>query len=462
MALVRSLTSGVSGLRSLQTAIDVISNNISNVNTTGFKSARTIFQDTINQTLRFASAPGTNTGGVNPSQVGLGVIAAGIDLQITQGTFQTSGKNTDVAIDGDGFFVVNSGNDRKYTRDGGFRLNANNILVNSQGDFVQGFQANSTGTITNTTVPGTLSVPVGQLTIARATSSVAYAGNIDASTAFPAAFVYPPIPAGVTNVPTTVRVFDSLGVGHDLRITFIREALDGGGNSRVHFHIEKADATDTSFSFDVAGSTGVDDGTGTTLGTITSPGVASGEIEFNSSGTAVNVHTSAGAVPANTYTVRLDYTNGAASNQDVVINLGSMTQLSATSTAAAQNQNGVQAGTLFNFSVGLDGAITGFFSNGLQQTVAQLALATFANPGGLSKDGNSLFTETVNSGVAQIGAPSTGGRGNTIGGALENSNVDLSDEFTKLIIAQRAFQANSRIVTLSDDVLAELVNLVRR
>lgn len=461
MALVRALNSGVSGLKNFQTAIDVIGNNISNVNTIGFKSARTTFQDTIQQTLRFAAPPGANTGGTNPSQVGLGSLTASVDTNISQGTFEITGKNTDVAIDGGGYFVVNTGTLNKYTRDGNFRLNSDNNLITAKGDFVRGFQANSTGVITSTNNPTNLSIPLGQQTISRATGSVTYGGNIDASSAFQAAGVYPPVPATVTSTPTTVRVYDSLGIGHDLRITFIREALDGGGNARVHFHIEKADATDTSYSFDAANAT--DSGVLPTLASITSPAAnPSGEIEFNSSGVAVNVHTSSGSVAAGTYTLRLDYTNGSASNQDVVIGLSSMTQLAGTSTAAAQTQNGVQAGTLLNFSIGTDGIITGIYTNGLQQTVGQLALASFANPGGLFKTGNNLFEETGNSGLARIGTPATSGRGNTVNGSLEASNVDVSDEFTKLIVAQRAFQANSRIVTVSDDVLNELVNLVRR
>lgn len=460
MALIRAMTSGVSGLRNFQTAIDVIGNNISNVNTIGFKSARTTFQDTINQAIRFATAPGTNTGGVNPSQVGMGSLTAAVDMRPTQGTFEVTGKNTDVAVDGNGFFVIQSGGTQKFARDGNFRLNANNVLTTARGDFVQGFQANAAGVITNNTTPGNLSIPVGQMTISRATSTASYGGNIDASVAFPAGFAYPPIPVGVTSVPTTVRVYDSLGVGHDLRVTFIREALDGGGNSRVHFHIEKADAADLAYSFDPANP--VDNGVLPTLPTITSPADPSGEIEFNSSGVAVNVHTSAGSVPANTYTLRLDYTNGAASNQDIVIDLSSMTQLAGTSTAAAQNQNGLQSGSLFNFSIGLDGTITGLFTNGLQQTIGQLALANFVNPAGLSRSGNNLFEETTNSGIAQIGTPSASGRGNTVGGSLESSNVDVSEEFTKLIVAQRAFQANSRVVTVSDDLLQELVNIIRR
>lgn len=464
MALIRAMTSGVSGLRNFQTAIDVIGNNISNVNTIGFKSARTTFQDTINQAIRFATPPGTNTGGVNPSQVGMGSLTAAVDMRPTQGTFEVTGKNTDVAVDGNGFFIIQSGGTQKFARDGNFRLNANNILTTARGDFVQGFQADAAGVITNNTTPGNLSIPVGQMTIARATSTASYGGNIDASVAFPAVGgVMPPVPGTVTSVPTTVRVYDSLGVGHDLRITFLREALVAG-NARVHFHVENANPADTSFTFNAAN--GRDDGVigapNTNAFITSAAGVPSGEVEFNSSGVAINVRSSAAISAANTYTLTLDYTNGAASGQAIALNLGSMTQLAGTSTAAAQNQNGLQSGSLFNFSIGLDGTITGLFTNGLQQTIGQLALANFVNPAGLSRSGNNLFDSTTNSGIAQIGTPSTSGRGNTVGGSLESSNVDVSEEFTKLIVSQRAFQANSRVVTVSDDLLQELVNIIRR
>lgn len=401
-----SMNSAVSGLRAHQLMLDVTGNNIANVNTPGFKAGRATFSDVLSQTIAGATAPSANVGGTDPQQVGLGVRTGAITNLFTQGGILTTNKPTDLAIQGEGFFVLSDGSANYYTRAGAFEVDSAGNLVDSvTGYRVQG----AAGDITIS--PTATSAPV-------ASTTATFTGNLDGTTTSGGTYVY------------TTTVYDSLGETHNLTVTFTKTANAG------------------EFTY----ATTENDGTMA----IASGGT--GTIQFTGSG-AINT----GA----TGTITLNFTNGATSGQAVTLDFGSaanaspVTGYASSSTLALANQNGFASGTLQSFSIGTDGTINGTFSNGRVQALGTMRLATFANPAGLSKMGNNLFRETSNSGVANLGNAGTGGRGTLAPGSLEGSNVDLADEFTKLIVAQRGFQANARVITTSDEVLQEAVNLKR-
>ncbi|MFH5824894.1 flagellar hook protein FlgE [Georgenia sp. AZ-5] len=391
--MLRSLNTGIAGLRAHQTMLDVTGNNIANVNTTGFKASSTQFQDTLSQLTQAGAAPDQQVGGTNPAQVGLGVQVAGISTNFAQGSTQVTGRATDMAISGDGFFVVNKGGNTFFTRAGAFDFDSNGNLVTPDGAIVQGWPAvggvvNAGGPVQNIGLPGAAT------TAAQATTGVTLGGNL------------PSDAAPGTEVVRDVEVFDALGESVTLTLAFTKAAT---GNS---WNVQGSDST---------GATG-----NTTL-------------TFANGG----------------------YSGGAINVGGVTVDLADLTGYADLSTLKVTDKDGRQAGTLTSFSIGPDGTLVGSFSNGVREPIGQVALATFDNPGGLEKSGNSLYAATVASGGAMVGEAGTDGLGTLVGGALEMSNVDLSQEFTNLIVAQRGFQANSRVITTSDEVLNELVNLKR-
>ena len=404
--MLRSLFSGISGLRSHQTMLDVTGNNIANVNTTGFKSSQTQFQDALSQVVQNASGAQAGTGGTNPAQVGLGVRVAGVTTNFTQGASQLTGRSTDMMIQGDGFFVVRKGADTFYTRAGGFDFDATGQMVlPGEGALVQGWAA--TNGVIDTNGPLTdLRVPAGTLMGAVATTSANYEGNLQSDAA-----------AG-TVIERAVTAYDSTGIERQISMTLTKTATGW-----------TMSASDGTASYPTAPAT-----------SIPLTFTAAGALDPAASGLTGTGNFALGAV---------------------TVDMSKVTGFAGVQTIAASTQDGHSAGTLQAFSLGADGTITGSFSNGLKQAIGRIALASFTNPAGLEKAGGSLFRTTVNSGNAQVGAAGTGGRGGLAGGALEMSNVDLSSEFTNLIIAQRGFQANSRVITTSDEVLQELVNLKR-
>ncbi|TFD33077.1 flagellar hook protein FlgE [Cryobacterium cryoconiti] len=390
--MLRSLYSGISGLRSHQTMLDVTGNNIANVNTTAFKASAVQFQDTLSQLKQGAGGPQAEVGGTNPAQIGLGVQVAGISTNFSQGSAQSTGRATDVAISGDGFFVTQLGGETLYSRAGAFDFDAEGRLVSPDGAIVQGWngvngQINEGGPVGNITLPLQAMIP------AAATNTATMVGNLPADAA-----------AGESLV-RDIKIYDAVGAARTLSLTFTRS---GSG-------------------WDVAGSDGI--GTGSTALTLDAAG---------------------NLTPTGALTV-----NG------VNVDLTELTGQAGLTTATASSQNGSAAGTLQSFTLGKDGTLVGLFSNGSQASIARIALATFTNPGGLEKAGSSAYRATFNSGNAALGAPGDGGFGSLSGGTLEMSNVDLSQEFTNLIVAQRGFQANARIITTSDEVLQELTNLKR-
>jgi len=401
--MLRSLFSGISGLRAHQTMLDVTGNNIANVNTAGYKAAQVQFQDTLSQVLANAGAAQPGIGGTNPAQVGLGVMVAGVTTNFQQGAAQLTNRQTDMMISGDGFFVVNKGGQQLYSRAGAFSFDALGQLVTPDGGLVQGWAADASGAIDLNSPLTDLRLPVSTLMGARATSTASFEGNLP----FDAA-------AG-TVLNRQIDVYDGTGEPRSMEVAFTRTATGWNIAATV---------------------------TGTTS-------TQTGSVTFNTDG-SINTLTFA-AMPA-------DAATGLAA---ITVDFSTLSGFAGLETVAANTQNGRSAGGLQSFAINSDGTLIGSFSNGLKQAIGRVALANFANPPGLSKAGSSLYEPTVNSGDAQVGAAGTGGRGVLSGGSLEMSNVDLSAEFTNLIVAQRGFQANSRVITTSDEVLQELVNLKR-
>jgi flagellar hook protein FlgE len=391
--MLRSLYSGISGLRAHQTMLDVTGNNIANVNTTGFKGSSTQFQDTLSQLTQGATGPQAATGGINPAQVGLGVRVAGVATTFTQGSAQTTGKATDMMISGDGFFVTNRGGQQLYTRAGSFGLDASGHLVGPDGGVLQGWMADPSGRVDNGGPTVDLVLSPTAMIPARSTTGVEVGGNLPSDAA-----------AGTT-VKRDIQVYDSEGRTRTLSLGFTRTASG--------WNVAATDASGATGS----GSLAFVDGRQSTPGSLTVGGIT--------------------------------------------VDLGTVTGYAGSTTVAATGQDGSKAGTLEAFSVGADGSLVGSFSNGVRQVVGQVAVARFTNPAGLEKSGQSSYTGTANSGNAEIGRAGDAGFGALVGGALEMSNVDLSQEFTNLIVAQRGFQANARIITTSDQVLQELVDLKR-
>lgn len=455
MPLIRALGSGISGLANFQTAIDIIGNNIGNVNTVGFKSSVISFQDAISQVVRRETPPGATTGGTDPFAIGLGTNVAGTSRDFTQGQLELTSRITDMAINGQGFFILQSPLGQRFTRAGQFTLDSNQNLVDPNGNFVQGFPTTN-GVVNINGTPANINIPLGSLSLARATSNATFGGNFNSSVPVAAVF-------GDANSSVTVafNVFDSLGNQHTVNVQFTKVNTTAagpdpaGGGSEWDFRITTTDPTITGITRTYAFAADAEPAEPPAE----TPTAVNGEIAFNTNGQVI---TAGGETSGNGLAViNLSYNNGAASAQAITLDLTRLSQLNGATTASITNQDGLPLGSLFNFSVGQTGVITGQFTNGLQRTLGQVALATFTNPAGLNVSGNNLFEQSGNSGLARITPALSGSSGAIIGGALENSNVDISKEFTRLIVSQRAFEANARIITASDTILNDLIQIVR-
>jgi flagellar hook protein FlgE len=409
--MMQSMYSGVAGLNTQQTEMDVIGDNIANVSTVGFKSSDAIFEEALAQTMQGASTPTKNLGGSNPVQIGLGVQIGSIQVSQSQGSLTNTGKNTDLAVDGAGFFVMGGpGGEKYFTRDGAFGLDGQCHLVSpSNGYFVEGWQADVDGNIKSDQPVSPIQVPLGSSIVARASDAGAMEGNLDSGTAVGG------------QVTSAINLYDSLGNCRSVTLTFTNE----GNNS---------------WSWAASGS-GVKAGS-KNQGTIT----------YNPDGVVVS----------STGTVELDNSaTGAQSPQDIALDFTKTTQYAASSTMSPANQNGYPAGTLDSFTISATGVVTGTFTNGINKAVGQIALANFSNPSALQRMGNSLFQPSNNSGLANVGTAQSGGRGAINTGTLEASNVRLADQFTDMIQTERAYEANSKIISVADEMLQDLVNLKR-
>ena len=463
--MMRSLYSGVSGLQNHQTRMDVIGNNISNVNTNGFKRGRVNFQDMISQQLSGAAKPTDELGGVNPKEVGLGMTVASIDNVFTQGNLQSTGISTDLAIQGNGFFVMKNGEETFYTRNGAFGLDMDGTLVNpANGMRVQGWMAeevNGQMLVTTAATPEDLIIPVGSKDPAKETTNVNFECNLNKNT--------PEILEGASaddifkgTWGTEQKIYDSFGNEHMLSVSFRR--VVGNPNqweATVVIDQDNADYTQTRVGL------GTTDGVGNTF-----------LVNFDNYGALQSVTDTAGNVtnPEGQVVLQTSFAvadsnvdeQGNPYRQTLNINLGTIgsfkdtiTQSASKSTTKAFYQDGYTMGYLDNFKIDSSGIITGVYSNGTNRTIGQIAMATFANDRGLEKAGDNTYVESNNSGMARIGESGVAGKGSLMAGALEMSNVDLSEQMTDMIVTQRGFQSNAKTITTADTLLETVLSLKR-
>lgn len=580
MSSTAALLAGLSGLNVNSRRLEVIGNNIANVNVTGFKSSRLNIYNTFSRNFSLGSVPSSDSGGTNPGQIGLGATIAGTQRNMTNAPVVPTGVPTDVGIEGNGFFIVGTGNNRSYTRAGNFQLNANNQLVTPTAQRVQGYGVDANFNV----VTGGLvdvEIPLGTKTIAEPTKNVNLAGNLKAdgtvatagSTNVFAALTTGGAPATAATLLTALDPAASLALNDTITISgatrgsktapdatftvgaastvddfmkFVMDAMgivpDGGYNTVTDpgpepggYAIDAAGIVTLTGNFGtvndielkdsnflVKDSTGAAKASPFAISTRT-PGngesVRTGYIVYDSLGTALNVdltmvlarkdntgtywrafvhsaddtdtalHLEAGdrlttftsevalmkfdsfgqLANGPKVTVEMDRNNTGAGNPlkfDMSFNSGAdkVTAFSNTggsSSIAAKFQDGTQIGTLTSFSVGDDGTITGGFSNGLNRTLGRIALAAFNNPEGLIDIGGGLYREGPNSGSAVVTAPTQFGTGRLVGGALEQSNVDLSKEFIEMIQSSTGYSAASRIITTAEQLLQQLLATAR-
>jgi flagellar hook protein FlgE len=437
--MLRSLYSGISGLHAHQEMMDVTGNNIANVNTVGYKASVVEFQDTLSQMLGAAGAPQNGQGGTNPAQVGLGVKGAGITANFAQGSQETTGRSGDMMIQGDGFFIARQGNEMMYTRAGQFTFDGNGLLVNASGQPVQGWTA-ANGVVNAAGKPDDIRMPLGSTIAPAATTKITLKGNLSSDvtpdpnnpTNSGVGLPTDPAPNGYeTTIP--IKVYDSQGATHTITATFHRTQL-----------VDTATPKTSEWAVDFTDDQGAAVGTEQTLDF--QDGKA-WDTANNKALTGMPVGTDPNDATKPLYNV----------------DLTDITSYSGLSDARVFDTDGQAAGALtsVSYSVSDSGQIIGVYSNGLKETLGQVAMATFKNVNGLEKVGDSEFRSTVNSGYAQVGTPGSAGMGSVVSGALEMSNVDLAQEFTNLIVAQRGFQANSKVITTSDEILQDLVSMKR-
>jgi flagellar hook protein FlgE len=544
MSLINSLFSGVSGLRNHQAMMDVISNNIANVNTIGYKGSRVTFSDTFNKVIRYGSNPTETGGGTNTFQIGLGMKLNSVDRNWTQGTFEGTGKTTDLALQGKGLFVLENNGEKFYSRAGAFIFDADGRLVNSSnGAIVQGKVANDEGTVPPGNYLEDIIINSNLRLPAVATSDISWGGNLDSSSSLTRSEEY--LQTGNLNSALLVgdsvtdnnTIYDENGNSYNFNVTYTKTAADtfdmtyqlldstgaivvgptttavtfdpttgamltiGGAAAAplaitnlglgINFNFDPTTVTQTANSNSLASN--VDDNRDPTIVTgsvtifdslgsahtltlkftktsnnnwnwTTTVPSASGTLSGNSGTISFNPDGSINAISPNPPVVTFTPTGGAAS-QNITLSLGDnfagVTQTSSSSVVSALTQDGSSAASLSNINIDQYGYIVGVFSNGQSRQLAQILVATFPNLNGMISVGDNMFTISANTGDPLIGAPGET-TGTTIqSGALEQSNVDLSEEFTRMIVSQRGFQASARIVTVSDTLLQEITNLVR-
>jgi flagellar hook protein FlgE len=402
----------LSGLNASDTALATISNNLANLNTTGYKDTNVNFQDMFYQLL------GSNGSG-DQLQVGAGTSVGSIATNFSGGSVEDTGVNTDVAITGNGFFVVQDGGNTYYTRAGDFTQNASGYLVTADGYEVMGYPATN-GVVNTNGGLEPIQLPMGMISAPTATQNISLEANLSSNTAVGGTY------------DTNITVYDSLGTSHVLSLDFTRTSSGWS-------------YTATLPSSDIAGGTG----TATT--------VASGSLSFDSNGNLTSTTPITLSIPnladgASTMSMNWELASSSGT--------GLITQVSGSSSTSNTTQDGATSGSLTSFSINSDGTISGAFSNGTK-VVGQIALANFANLQGLTKEGDNNYSATISSGAAVVGTPGTSSMGTLTGSALELSNVDMSTEFSNLIIAERGYQANAKSVTTFDQIAQDTINLIR-
>ncbi|MDR3348035.1 MAG: flagellar hook protein FlgE [Acidaminococcales bacterium] len=565
--MMRSLYTGVSGLTNHQTRMDVLSNNIANVNTIGFKSSRTIFQDSLSQTMQGATAPRANVGGINAKQIGLGVKTASIDILFTKTSFQTTNVNTDLAINNNGFFIVNNGGQSYYTRAGNFYFDSEGNFVTNEGLRVMGWPADKVSGAINTSAPvEPLKISITATMEPKITKTVTFNGNLMADAVLGEA------------KSATKDVYDAEGYAHRLSTMYTKvgdnqwlayTSITGAkrstspptpneddivGNVKIVSFDPNGkfqNVQDLSMTLPDLGSTGnftsgspfsgavnlnsqgvlgqtagsviiftdyngavraigvkatctkgdstgvagdaewqlvfsengqtvgsgsysatsvlvpggsnlptvtLSDGTAVNLAALTEKvGVAAAATNLNTPAVTAAGNTALSYIPDNTvnpnpHVINVSYTDP---------NYGELVQYAGGFNLGDPYQDGYAAGDLMDKTINAAGVIVGTYSNGQQLNLGQVATCIFNNQQGLERAGSTLFTKSNNSGDPIIGEAGVGGRGTLQAGVLEMANVDLAEEFTNMIVTQRGYQSNSRIITTSDELLQELMNLKR-
>lgn len=418
--MLRSMFAGISGLQNHQVKMDIIGNNIANVNTIGFKKSKVSFQDIMSQTISNASAPTETRGGTNPMQAGLGVTIGSIGAIHTAGNLQSTGRMTDIAIEGEGFFILKSGEQEFYSRAGDFTFDRTGYLLNSNGYKVQGFlpvydEATGREVINrgDITTLGDIKIEIGGPSEAKATENISIGRNLNTQKG-----------VGET-VVTPIEIYDINGNPYQVEVRFTKNDID---------------------SWDYAIT--VTDYEGNAM----EMAEEEGQLVFTSAG-RLNLEES----DINAFT----FTNRFGEEVEVNLDFARVTQYASPTTIEADHQDGYANGTLDSVVIDPSGIITGVYTNGVTKALGMLALASFSNPAGLNAVGGNLYQTSSNSGLPSKGAAGVAGRGIFSPGALEMSNVDLSEEFVDMISTQRGFQANSRIISTSDEMLQELANMKR-
>lgn len=407
-----AFSTALSGLDAMTTAIDVVGNNLANLNTTGYKDQTVSFQDLVAESLS----------GNQSTQVGLGTSAPTTTANFVQGSIETTNGSFDAAVNGAGFFIVKNGEGQNlYTRAGDFQVDSNGYLVTQNGDRVEGWTASSNGTVNPSGALSDIQVPVGEALPAQATTKFSTTLNLDSSTG-----------AGTPFSTGAIDVVDSLGNSVPLNITFTPTGTTGQWNYAI-----------TGTGVTVTGGTGT--------------------LQFDSSGNLVSPSLANGSVPISLS----NFTDGSA-NQTVNWNLynssnsATVTQYAESSSLSANSQDGQAAAVLTGVSLQNGGQIMATYSNGAQeQVVAQLALASIRNPQSLIDVGDNNFSLGAESATPTVGASGVGGLGTIDGGSLESSTVDIATEFSNLLTFERSYQADSRVVTVSDELAQDAVNLVK-
>ena len=561
MALLTSLFAGVSGLRNHQSMMDVIGNNISNVNTIGFKGSRVTFSDTFNQFVKAGTNPTETSGGTNSYQIGLGAKINSVDRNWNQGTFERTGITTDLALQGQGMFVLKNNGQKFYSRAGNFVFDASGKLVSPQnGAVVQGKVASADGVIppgnnledivinTNMKLPAVATEKIewgGNLksdSLITRTENVVQRGNINSSALVVAPAVAPAID---TTTPSKVTVYNDFGNPYTTEITYQKTAVntytaswvlkdeagdlvpggsgsiaglffaaDSSGNfvlnaaSKAKFDgtANLVDLPNSNLKFTIDATNITENASTTTLSVAADnsrlPNIVSGSVTvYDSLGTAHQVSIKYTKIADNTWTwtasvpgtstvdskvasksgqiifngdgtldpmtnPKLSFEpKGGAQNIEIELDFGSgfsgVTQTSASSVISALKQNGSPAAALSNLNIDQYGNIVGIFSNGSSKSLAQIMSATFNNLNGLISAGDNMYSAYANSGEPIINSLGEATNTTVQSGALEQSNVDLSEEFTKMIVSQRGFQANARVITTADSLLQEITNLIR-
>ncbi len=482
--MMRSLYAGVSGLQNHQVRMDVIGNNIANVNTTGFKKGRVNFQDMISQTLSGAARPTEEKGGVNPKQVGLGMVIASIDTIHTQGSLQTTGNNLDMGISGNGFFILKDGDKSFYTRAGAFGLDKNGLLVNpGTGLRVQGWMSQDVGgeyLVSPASEPGDITIPLYSKDPAKSTKNVDFKCNLfsEMPVIDPNNFDNLTEQDKIKNTWTSsINIYDAQGTPLEAKFTFFKTGTNQW-QSRVEVFRNDPDNPGQKIRLENDQyNLNVDPNAGGGQGGVNGQNYFN--LDFDNLGRIIGVRDAnedlrnAGNLFVNlTFNVPNTTPGAVGETQTVQINLGEfgkvrtddgvgVTQFSSGFTTKPFRQDGFGMGYLEGLKVDDTGSITGVYSNGNNRILAQIALANFSNVGGLEKAGETNFVYSNNSGEPDISPAGSMGKGKIMAGALEMSNVDLSEAFTDMIVTQRGFQANSKTIQTTDQMLQELLTLKR-